>query len=56
MTAGAGDLACNQQPGDRFLWVERGFCGLGVHGPEPAPGMAEVVKGCGARLDWTELT
>lgn len=31
--------ACGQPPGNRFYWVERGFCDLDVHGPERAQGV-----------------
>lgn len=36
--AAADDLACEQQPGNRFFWVERAFCDLPVNGPERAHG------------------
>jgi hypothetical protein len=36
---GATELACNQQPGDRFYWLERAFCDLEVLGPERAHGL-----------------
>lgn len=42
MTAAAAapaDLACNQQPGDRFFWTERAFCDLETHGPDRAQGL-----------------
>ena len=32
-------LACNQEPGNRFFWVERAFCDLPVNGPERALGV-----------------
>jgi len=32
-------LACNQQPGNRFFWLERAFCDLPSHGPERANGV-----------------
>jgi hypothetical protein len=41
-TAAAGppdELACGQQPGSRFFWIERAFCDLPVHGPERANGV-----------------
>ena len=40
MTAAAAsdDLACNQEPGNRYFWVERAFCDLPAHGPESAQG------------------
>ena len=33
------DLACNQEPGNRFYWVERAFCDLEMSGPERAHGI-----------------
>jgi len=33
------ELACGQQPGSRFFWIERAFCDLPVHGPERANGV-----------------
>ena len=33
------DLACNQVPGDRFYWLERGFCDLEMAGPQRAHGV-----------------
>ena len=33
------DLACDQDPGNRFYWVERAFCGLPMSGPERAQGI-----------------
>ena len=33
------DLACNQQPGDRFFWLERAFCEVALLGPEQAQGL-----------------
>jgi pimeloyl-ACP methyl ester carboxylesterase len=38
-TAAADDLACNQQPGNRYFWLERAFCDLPAHGPERAAGV-----------------
>ena len=35
----ADDLACNQQPGRRFFWVERAFCDLPQYGPDKAAGV-----------------
>ena len=35
----AADLACHQEPGNRFYWLERAFCDLGMHGPERAHGV-----------------
>ena len=34
-----GDLACNQEPGNRFYWLERAFCDLSPNGPERAHGI-----------------
>lgn len=33
------ELACNQEPGSRFYWVERAFCDLELSGPERAQGI-----------------
>ena len=33
------DLACDQQPGNRFFWLERAFCDLPTNGPERANGV-----------------
>lgn len=33
------ELACNQEPGRRFYWVERAFCDLEMSGPERAQGV-----------------
>ncbi len=33
------ELACNQEPGSRFYWVERAFCDLKMSGPERAHGI-----------------
>ena len=38
-TASATDLGCNQQPGDRFFWIERAFCDLDTYGPARAQGL-----------------
>jgi pimeloyl-ACP methyl ester carboxylesterase len=35
----AADLACKQEPGNRFFWVERAFCDLPENGPERANGI-----------------
>jgi pimeloyl-ACP methyl ester carboxylesterase len=52
--AGADDLACNQQPGDRFLWVERGFCDLASHGPDRALGIVIWNHGLsGTQVQWS---
>ena len=37
--AGEPDLRCGQEPGNRFFWVERGFCDLQMLGPERALGI-----------------
>jgi len=33
------DLACDQEPGNRFYWVERAFCDLPMSGPARARGV-----------------
>jgi pimeloyl-ACP methyl ester carboxylesterase len=33
------ELACDQQPGNRFFWLERAFCDLPTNGPERAHGV-----------------
>jgi pimeloyl-ACP methyl ester carboxylesterase len=33
------DLACGQEPGSRFFWVERAFCDLPTSGPSRAHGV-----------------
>lgn len=33
------ELACNQEPGSRFYWIERAFCDLKMSGPERAHGI-----------------
>jgi dienelactone hydrolase len=33
------DDACDQEPGQRFFWIERAFCDLEHHGPEAAQGV-----------------
>ena len=38
-TAQTDPLACKQEPGSRFFWVERAFCDLPVHGPDKALGI-----------------
>jgi pimeloyl-ACP methyl ester carboxylesterase len=35
----AGELSCNQEPDNRFYWVERAFCDLQMSGPERARGI-----------------
>jgi hypothetical protein len=37
--AAPDELACNQQPGNRFFWLERAFCDLPAYGPERASGV-----------------
>jgi pimeloyl-ACP methyl ester carboxylesterase len=37
--AAPDDRSCNQEPGNRFSWVERGFCDLALNGPEKAQGI-----------------
>jgi pimeloyl-ACP methyl ester carboxylesterase len=32
-------LACKQEPGSRYFWVERAFCDLPVNGPDKAVGV-----------------
>jgi pimeloyl-ACP methyl ester carboxylesterase len=39
LNAQAEDLACAQQPGNRFFWMERAFCDLELNGPERASGV-----------------
>jgi len=34
-----GELACDQEPGNRFYWLERAFCDLPANGPERAHGV-----------------
>ena len=34
-----GELACDQEPGNRFFWLERAFCDLPPNGPERALGV-----------------
>jgi pimeloyl-ACP methyl ester carboxylesterase len=33
------EWTCNQQPGNRFYWIERAFCDLELAGPERAQGV-----------------
>lgn len=33
------EWSCNQQPGNRFYWIERAFCDLDLAGPERAQGI-----------------
>jgi pimeloyl-ACP methyl ester carboxylesterase len=33
------ELSCNQEPGNRFYWVERAFCDLEMSGPKRARGI-----------------
>jgi pimeloyl-ACP methyl ester carboxylesterase len=37
--AWAASLGCNEAPGNRFFWTERGFCDLPWHGPAAAKGV-----------------
>ena len=37
--AAPDDLACHQEPGSRFYWVERAFCDLEMAGPQRAHGL-----------------
>ena len=37
--AGAPDMSCDQEPGNRFFWTEWGFCDLPAHGPDKARGV-----------------
>jgi len=39
VSAESENLACQQQPGDRFFWMERAFCDLATTGPERASGI-----------------
>jgi pimeloyl-ACP methyl ester carboxylesterase len=40
LTQPAGtELSCNQEPGNRFYWVERAFCDLEMSGPQRARGV-----------------
>src|SRR6267143_60837 len=34
-----GEMACGQEPGSRFFWIERAFCDLPPNGPERAHGV-----------------
>jgi pimeloyl-ACP methyl ester carboxylesterase len=33
------ELACQQEPGNRYFWLERAFCDLAMNGPERANGV-----------------
>ena len=33
------ELACGQEPGNRFFWLERAFCDLPRNGPDRALGI-----------------
>ncbi len=35
----SAETACNQEPGNRFYWVERAFCDLEMSGPQRARGI-----------------
>ncbi|HEY3067465.1 MAG TPA: alpha/beta hydrolase [Methylomirabilota bacterium] len=37
--AAPANLACDQEPGARLYWMERGFCDLEMNGPERAQGI-----------------
>jgi len=37
--ASPDDLACDQEPGSRYYWLERAFCDLPSYGPERAHGL-----------------
>jgi pimeloyl-ACP methyl ester carboxylesterase len=37
--AAPDDLACDQEPGNRYYWLERAFCDLPPYGPEQAHGL-----------------
>ena len=51
--ADSNDLGCQQEPGDRFFWLERGFCDLPVHGPDRANGVVIWNHGIsGTRQSW----
>jgi pimeloyl-ACP methyl ester carboxylesterase len=39
LAAQPDDLACQQQPGNRFFWLERAFCDLPTNGPDRANGV-----------------
>src|SRR5215510_440289 len=45
------DLACDQPPGNRFFWLERGFCDLEQHGPEKANGVVIWNHGLSGTLE-----
>ena len=34
-----GEMACGQEPGNGFFWIERAFCDLPPNGPERAHGV-----------------
>jgi len=38
-SAAPDELACDQEPGNRYYWVERAFCDLPPYGPERAHGL-----------------
>ena len=53
IAAEPADLACKQQPGNRFFWLERAFCDLPMHGPERANGVVLWNHGMsGTRESW----
>ena len=37
--ASPDDLACDQEPGNRYYWLERAFCDLPPYGPDRAHGL-----------------
>src|SRR5438093_12376797 len=51
VSAQADDLACAQQPGNRFFWVERAFCDLALNGPDRANGVSSGTTGCPAPIN-----
>ena len=49
--AQAGDMSCQQAPGNRFYWVERAFCDLEPSGPEKARGLIVWNHGISGTLE-----
>jgi pimeloyl-ACP methyl ester carboxylesterase len=47
----AADLRCNQEPENRFYWVERAFCDLDMAGPERALGLVIWNHGISGTLE-----
>jgi pimeloyl-ACP methyl ester carboxylesterase len=39
LTMANDEMRCGQEPGDRFYWLEHGFCDMPRHGPERARGL-----------------